>query len=203
MSSIIYNSNFAGFVSGTIYQGNIKGICVPGLNCYSCPGAIGACPLGSLQSALGELRFKLPLYIVGTLVVFGTMLGRAICAFLCPFGLIQELLYKVPSPKIKKNIWTRRLSWLKYAVLIVFVIGLPIYHVIQSSVSVPAFCKYICPAGTLTAGIPLVVMNSDLQAIIGALFMSVFMYRPFCRFLCPLGAIYSFFNRIRTDGHYR
>jgi len=212
MSAIIYNLNFKGFINGTIYKGNIKGVCVPGLNCYSCPGAIASCPLGSLQSALTELRFKLPLYIIGTLLIFGAMLGRAVCAFLCPFGLIQELLYKIPSPKVKKSIWTRRLSLLKYIVLIIFVLGLPIYFLIQNGVAVPAFCKYICPAGTLTAGIPLVAMNSSLQNIVGALFdwkifvlaviiiLSVFMYRPFCRFLCPLGAIYSFFNRRAMSG---
>jgi polyferredoxin len=212
ISAVIYNSNFAGFAGGTIYQGNIKGVCVPGLNCYSCPGAIGSCPLGSLQLALGELKFKLPLYIAGTLLIFGVTLGRAVCAFLCPFGLIQELLYKIPSPKIKKSSWTRRLSWLKYVILALFVVTLPIYYLIRHNVAVPAFCKYICPAGTLTAGVPLVAMNGSLQDIIGALFywkisvlaviliMSVFIYRPFCRFLCPLGAIYSFFNRYALTG---
>lgn len=207
MSAVIYNSNFKGFLKGKIYTGNIKGVCVPGLNCYSCPGAIGSCPLGSLQSAISEIKFKLPLYILGTLIIFGILFGRAICAFLCPFGLIQELIYKIPSPKIKKNKWTRRLSLLKYVILVIFVIILPLYFVIHTGIPVPAFCKYICPAGTLEAGIPLVMMNESLQKIIGVLFnwkvivliaiivISLFMYRFFCRFICPLGAIYSFFNR--------
>lgn len=207
VSALIYNINFKGFAEGKIYKGNIKGVCVPGLNCYSCPGAIAACPLGSLQSALTELKFKLPLYIAGTLIIFGILLGRAACAFLCPFGLIQELLYKIPSPKVKKNKLTRRLSLLKYLVLLVFVFALPVYYLIQTGAAVPAFCKYICPAGTLEGGIPLVAANANLQKIVGALFnwkifvlaaviiSSVFVYRFFCRFICPLGAIYSFFNR--------
>lgn len=212
MSAAIYNSNIKGFVEGKIYKGNIKGVCAPGLNCYSCPGAIAACPLGSLQAALSEIKFKLPLYIVGTLLIFGILLARAVCAFLCPFGLIQELIYKIPSPKIKKNKWTRRFSLLKYVVLLIFVIGLPIYYLIQTGVAVPAFCKYICPAGTLEGGIPLISANKSLQNITGKLFswkifvlivivvLSVFLYRFFCRFLCPLGAIYSFFNRHAAIG---
>jgi len=207
VSAVIYNANFRGFYEGKIYKGDNKGICVPGLNCYSCPGAIGACPLGSLQASLNEIKFKLPLYIVGTLIIFGILLGRAVCGFLCPFGLIQELLHKIPSPKLKKNKLTRRLSLLKYAVLIIFVFALPVYYLINKGAAVPAFCKFICPAGTLEGGIPLVAANTDLQKIAGALFnwkifalvivivSSVFIYRFFCRFLCPLGAIYSFFNR--------
>ena len=206
LSAVIYNLNIKGFFRGDIYKGRIKGVCVPGLNCYSCPGAIGSCPLGSLQSALSGIKFKLPLYILGILIIFGASLGRAVCAFLCPFGLIQELLHKIPSPKIKKSNITRRLSLLKYIILLVFVFAMPVYYLITTGGAVPAFCKYICPAGTLEGGIPLVGANEDLRDIIGALFsrkiivlagviiLSIFIYRFFCRFLCPLGAIYSFFN---------
>jgi len=207
LAAVLYNLNFKGFFEGNIYQGRVKGVCVPGLNCYSCPGAIGACPLGSLQASLSELKFKLPLYILGTLIIFGIMLGRVVCAFLCPFGLIQELLHKIPSPKVRKNKWTYRLSYLKYVILLAFVFALPIYYLVTAGVAVPAFCKYICPAGTLEGGVPLVIGNKNLQSIVGGLFiwkiavlivviaLSVFIYRFFCRFLCPLGAIYSFFNR--------
>lgn len=44
------NGYVQGFTSGTIWKGPSKAYCVPGLNCYSCPGALGACPLGALQS---------------------------------------------------------------------------------------------------------------------------------------------------------
>jgi len=197
---------------GKIYKGSGKGICVPGLNCYSCPGAVASCPLGSLQTALTNIGSKWPLYIIGTLMLFGILFGRAICAFLCPFGLIQELLYKIPSPKINKNRWTRRLSWLKYGILLVFVILLPIITLMQDKVAVPAFCKFICPAGTLEGGIPLALLNENIRNIIGPLFnwkvfllvvilaAAVFIYRFFCRFLCPLGAIYSLFNRYALFG---
>lgn len=212
LSALLYNANIPGFARGTIYKGDVKGVCVPGLNCYSCPGAIAACPLGSLQAALGEAKYKLPLYTVGTLLLFGILMGRGVCAFLCPFGLIQELLYKIPSPKLRKSRFTRLLSLSKYIVLLLFVLFLPLYYLVSYGASVPAFCKYICPVGTLEGGIPLVLASKNLQSIIGALFQwkvfvlvavilaSVFIYRMFCRFLCPLGAIYSLFNKFALFG---
>ncbi|HPX25291.1 MAG TPA: 4Fe-4S binding protein [Treponemataceae bacterium] len=212
ISALIFNLNFKGFAEGSIYQGKTKGICVPGLNCYSCPGAVGACPLGSLQAAIANPNGKLPFYVTGTLLLFGALFGRMICSFLCPFGLVQELLYKIPGYKLKKNGFTRKLSMAKYVFLAVFVIALPYVLYLTTGLGSPAFCKYLCPAGSLEAGIPLVIMNEGLRNIIGFLFSwkmsllalflltSVFIYRPFCRFVCPLGAIYSFFNRIAVFG---
>lgn len=204
--ALLYNCNFTGFAKGTIYKGDLKGVCVPGLNCYSCPGAIAACPLGSLQTALLSSKYKFPYYILGILLLFGVIFGRIICGFLCPFGLIQELLYKIPSKKLGKNQWTRRLSILKYIILLVFVVGIPLV------LAVPGFCKYICPAGTLEGGVLLVAGNEKLQALIGGLFSwkmlilvvvlvsAIFMFRSFCRFLCPLGAFYALFHKVAFMG---
>lgn len=207
-SALLYNANLPGFASGAIYKGASKGVCVPGLNCYSCPGAVGSCPLGALQNALSSLPNKLPLYIAGFLLLVGAALGRVVCGFLCPFGLVQELLHKLPTPKIKKSRWTRRLSWLKYLILAVFAAALPIWYAFARGLPVPAFCKYICPAGTLEGGFPLLALRPEYRAAAGALFgwkalvcvtllaLCVLLYRAFCRFLCPLGAIYSLFSRL-------
>ena len=204
--AVLYNCNFTGFTKGTIYKGELKGACVPGLNCYSCPGAIASCPLGSLQTALLSSRYKFPYYILGILLLFGVLFGRIICGFLCPFGLLQELLYKIPTKKAKKNKWTRRLSYVKYGILLVFVIGIPLIFY------VPGFCKYICPAGTLEGGIPLVFLNEKLQRLLGGLFnwkllvlfvilvSVVFIFRGFCRFICPLGAFYGLFHKVSILG---
>ena len=206
ISALIYNANIKGFSDGVIYFGNLKGVCVPGLNCYSCPGAVASCPLGSLQNAVASSGRTIPFYIIGTLLLFGVLFGRFICGFLCPFGLIQELLYKIPSPKLKKSKVTRKLSCLKYILLAVFVVILPLMF------AYPGFCKYICPAGTLEAGILLTMYDETIAALRGALFNwkaavlaavvigAVIVYRGFCRFICPLGAIYSFFNRIAIVG---
>lgn len=208
VSALLYNANLPGFAEGSIYKGKSKGVCVPGLNCYSCPGAIASCPLGALQNALSNLPNKLPLYIIGFILLAGVALGRVVCGFLCPFGLIQELLHKLPTPKLKKNRWTRRLSLLKYVILGVFVVVVPLWYAFAEGMPVPAFCKYICPAGTLEGGFFLVGMREEYRALTGALFQwktvlcvmilaaCIFVYRGFCRFLCPLGAIYSLFSRI-------
>lgn len=207
-SALIYNANISGFASGTIYKGDSKGVCVPGLNCYSCPGAIGSCPLGALQNAISNLPQKAPYYITGFLMLIGITLGRIVCGFLCPFGLIQELLHKIPAKKIKKSRWTRYLSYLKYIILLFFVILLPIWYTYAKGLPIPAFCKYICPAGTFEGGFPLVGRRPEYRRIIGLLFgwktllcvailvLCIFIYRAFCRFFCPLGAIYSFFSKI-------
>ena len=204
--ALLYNCNFTGFANGKIYQGDVKGVCVPGLNCYSCPGAVAACPLGSLQTALISSKYKFPYYMLGMLLLFGVVLGRVICGFLCPFGLLQELIYKIPSKKVKKSKWTGRLSCLKYIILIVFVIGIPLIW------AVPGFCKYICPAGTLEGGLFLVTMDQRLRALAGRLFSwkitvlavvilsAVFLFRSFCRFICPLGAFYSLFHKVAIVG---
>ena len=146
-AALLYNANLKGYISGEIFVGNTKAVCVPGLNCYSCPGAVGACPLGALQNALASSGNRAPYYVLGILLLFGLTLGRTICGFLCPMGLIQELLHKIPTPKLKKGRVTRVLSYLKYVILAVFVVLIPLWYVSQHY-PVPAFCKYICPAGT-------------------------------------------------------
>lgn len=206
ITAVLYNCNIKGFASGKIWQGSSKGICAPGLNCYSCPGAVVSCPLGSLQTALISSKYKFPYYILGTLLLMGLFFGRLICGFLCPFGLVQELLNKVPTPKLKKSKITRALSFMKYIFLIALVILMPLF------LAAPGFCKYICPVGTAEAGIPLTVLNKDLRPMLGFLFswkvavlvvilaMCIFVYRGFCRFICPLGAIYSFFQPMSFFG---
>ena len=141
--ALLYNANIKGFISGNIYQGASKSFCVPGMNCYSCPGAIGACPLGSLQNALAGAKTKTIYYVLGILLLYGILFGRTICGWLCPFGLLQDLLYKIKSFKIKKGKWSYYLSRLKYVLLFGLVIVLPLIYGFQN-LAVPAFCKYIC-----------------------------------------------------------
>ena len=154
------NSWVTGFAAGKIYGGDLKQLCHPGLNCYSCPGALLSCPIGALQAVIGSRSFHLSLYLFGFLLLVGATLGRLVCGFLCPFGLIQELLYRIPFP-FKRNRFRgdRTLRYLKYGVLLVMVILMPMLINNAAGVSSPAFCKYVCPAGTLEAGIPLVYFS--------------------------------------------
>ena len=113
-AALLQNAHLRGFAEGKIYTGPVKAVCVPGLNCYSCPGAVGACPLGALQNAIAASANRPAFYVVGLLLLFGLTLGRVVCGWLCPVGLIQEGLHRIPTPKLKKNRYTRVLSYLKY-----------------------------------------------------------------------------------------
>lgn len=212
-AALLHNAYIKGFITGNIYTGNGKMLCLPGLNCYTCPGAVSSCPLGALQNAIASSGARVPTYVLGILLLSGLILGRTICGFLCPFGLLQDLLHKIPTPKLRKNRATRILSFTKYAVLIIFVVLIPLWYGLQYY-PVPAFCKYICPAGTLEGAVGLMShpANESLFAMLGTLFTRkiiilllvigacVFIYRAFCRFLCPLGALYGLFARLAFIG---
>lgn len=213
--AFLTNSYLAGFVKGRIYQGKLKNLCVPGLNCYSCPGALGSCPVGAMQAVIGSWNFKLTFYVAGFLMFVGALMGRFVCGWLCPFGLIQELLHKIPFPKkISTFPGDKMLRKLKYVIFLVFVIILPMFVVDILGQGAPYFCKLICPAGTLEGGIPLVLLNKGMRGAIGWLYgwknfllaailiLSVIIYRPFCKYICPLGAVYSLFQPISVF-HYQ
>lgn len=208
LAAVLFNGYAIGFWKGRIFTGGSKAFCVPVLNCYSCPGALGACPIGSLQSVLGDRRSGFPFYVLGTLMLFGVVLGRAVCGLLCPFGLVQDLLHKIPVKKVKvPTLIDRPARYTKYVILLVIVVLLPAFAPTETGIVSPYFCKYICPAGTLGGGIPLLLSNPSLRQAAGLLFgwktlvlaailiASMVIHRPFCKYLCPLGAFYALFNR--------
>lgn len=203
------NGYIKGFAHGEIFTSKTKFVCVPGMNCYSCPGALGACPIGSLQATLNAREYKISMYVVGMLVIFGTLLGRFVCGFLCPFGLIQDLLFKIPFvKKIRRLPCEKGLRTLRFVFLGVFVILLPAFVADFTGLGEPWFCKWICPVGTLEGGVPLVLLNSAMRRAAGFIFRwklailavtllsAIIIYRPFCRYVCPLGAVYGVFNKI-------
>lgn len=211
-ATVLSNGYIAGFFQGKIYKGNLKMVCVPGLNCYSCMGALGSCPIGAIQSVLNQQNFRLPFYIFGFLMLIGSFFGRLVCGFMCPFGLFQDLLHKIPFPFKKRHIpFEKHLKKLKYIFLLVFVILLPLFFINDLGIKAPYFCKLICPVGTLEGGIPFSISNEYIRGLLGGLFTwkmflliviiisSIITYRPFCKFVCPLGAFYSFFNKIALN----
>ena len=201
-----YSNTYLGnFVKGQIYKGKWKQFCNPGINCYSCPAARLSCPIGAMQAVSGSIHFEMSFYVVGFVLALGVAFGRAICGFICPFGLIQELIYKIPFPK--KKLW-KGFTYIKYVILFVFVLLLPVVSTNAVGMGAPAFCEYICPAGTLEGGIPLLVTHPELRQIIGTLFSvkmciliitligCLMVCRFFCKIMCPLGAIYGILNKI-------
>ena len=142
VATLLTNLHIPNLFKGKIYQGKVKTICVPGLNCYSCPAATGACPIGAFQAVVGSSKFKFTYYITGFFILLGVLLGRFICGFLCPFGWFQDLLHKIPGKKLS-TAKLKPLRYLKYAVLAVFVILLPAFVTNSLGMGDPFFCKYI------------------------------------------------------------
>ena len=102
-ATLLTNIHIPNLFKGKIYQGKAKTVCVPGLNCYSCPAATGACPIGAFQAVVGSSKFKFSYYITGFFILIGVILGRFICGFLCPFGWFQDcLLYTSSSHSIHR-----------------------------------------------------------------------------------------------------
>ena len=206
-ATLLTNIHLPNFLKGGLYQGAGKTVCVPGLNCYSCPAASGACPIGSFQAVVGSSKFRFSYYITGFLILLGVLLGRVICGFLCPFGWFQELLHKIPTKKLSTK-KLKPLTYLKYVVLLVMVVLLPVLVTNQLGMGDPFFCKYLCPQGVLEGAIPLSLANAGIRAALGSLFtwkfivlltvivLSIVFYRPFCKWLCPLGAFYALLNKV-------
>lgn len=192
-----------------IYSGRSKVACIPGLHCYSCPAAVTSCPIGAIQFWLNNSKVNfhpetlnlVGLYVIGFLGMIGAAVGRASCGWICPFGLFQDLMHKIPAP-LKVGI-PKFLKYFKYIVLLLTVLLLPFLFGDFG----PVFCKTICPSGTLVGGIPLVVADPGLRGglhfyfplkmtiLIGFMVWMIIAKRPFCRTTCPLGAIWSLFNR--------
>ncbi len=199
---IASNSYFTAIPTASFYQGSLKGACVPVLNCYACPLAWGSCPIGTLQHFI--IVRALPFYLIGVLGLVGLVVGRWPCGWLCPFGWLQEILNKIPSPKFSAPDWLRHTKY----VFLFAVVGLVAWITYE-----PWFCK-MCPAGTLEAGLPWLWWHARGSAFadgmnfttgtfsVKLLLLGVFvafaimMRRPFCRFVCPLGAFLGMMNKV-------
>lgn len=187
LSAIALNSSF-------FFE--FKSLCLPVLNCHSCPLAIFACPIGIIGQFSALHLF--PFLIVGILLFFGALIGRLFCGWCCPFGLLQELLYKIPSPKIPI---ARHFEKLKYLILGVLVIALPFFFGTNTSFF---FCK-LCPPATIQSALPWAIIRQELPELIPGLLRTTLLLaviifaiaslRAFCKILCPLGALMGMFNK--------
>jgi ferredoxin-type protein NapH len=177
----------------------LHGMCGPVFHCYACPLATFACPIGIIAQFSALHIF--PFVAVGVLVLVGAVFGSLFCGWACPFGFLQDLVGKVPTPKFDLPSWT---GHLRYVVLIGTVLAIPYFF----GEGHPLFVCRVCPAGGLEAAVPTmagqafagenIVWPNALKLTIVALFVIAvfFVKRPWCRILCPLGAIFSLFNRV-------
>jgi ferredoxin-type protein NapH len=217
LGTLVANPWFAYFGTRTIYQGSAKGLCFPGFNCYACPLALFSCPIGALQQSFALLspRFKSVsasqaavtavkraasypvsalLYVVGFIGLVGVLTGRLVCGWICPFGFLQDLLYKIPTPKLGLPQWMR---FGKYFALVVVAMLIPYITGVH-------WYSRLCPAGSLEGALPLEVLppKTPLPAVgwffwfkiaILVVFLAwmVVTKRPFCRTACALGGAYA------------
>jgi ferredoxin-type protein NapH len=204
-STIVSNSFIGVFFTKTMYNGFSKGICVPFLHCFTCPLAVSSCPIGALQYFAITRTF--PFYVLGYIGIIGLSVGRGVCGWLCPFGLLQDVMFKIKS--IKFSI-PKTAHYLKYVFLVVLVLIVPYYTGVK-------WFSQLCPNGALTAGIPWVMWNPinpqtgiptiakesingffviKMGILLFFLIWFILAKRPFCRTSCPFGAILALFNKI-------
>jgi ferredoxin-type protein NapH len=176
---------------------DLKWICNPVLSCHGCALSWFACPIGLFVHYAGYRVF--PLMGTGFIVVVGATLGRFLCGWVCPLGLVQDALYKIPAPKIEMPEWTRSI---KYMVLAVFVGLMPFLFGESTLLS---FCRF-CPSSALQVTIPalftegtaalglMTILKLAILAVV--LCLSVVNSRFFCRVLCPIWAMLAPFNLI-------
>jgi len=216
ITSTLFHNGYLGFLSTKgIYTGFLKSFCAPGLNCYSCPAALFSCPLGALQQVMISLRLlpfellsKAFFYIFGQVLLFSLLFGRFICGWLCPFGLLQEVIYKIPFYKKQITLPFQIQRYLKHFFLLFFVFLFPALFLKEEiGYGLLWFCKFVCPAGTLEAGYLNLLINPSLKEKVGLIFLlktiiliGVIIFclmeiRFFCKNLCPLGLIYGLFNK--------
>ncbi|MCP4643954.1 MAG: 4Fe-4S binding protein [bacterium] len=189
-SLVLLHSSFAPWAQA-------KWFCNPVLSCHSCVLAWFACPVGVFVHYSGYHMF--PFVAAGTVLLLGALFGRLLCGWVCPFGLIMDWLYKIPSPKFAMPNWT---GYIKYIVLIVMVFALPWFLGEQSLYS---FCR-ICPASALQMTVPNLIMGKvttvsvalvvKLAILVAVLVLAVFSSRSFCKVFCPIGAILAPLNLI-------
>ena len=209
---VLYNANAFTSITGRAVDFPYDKTCVPGLNCQYCRYTVAGCPLGMTQQALSGSFSAVTWQFWGLLVLFGLLFGRMICGWACPVGWLQDILGKVPFPKLKKNRITYYLSYVKYVTTALFIIGIPLYTGLVTGRGVAAFCAWICPGNVLEAlllpslvqgsvdNLAIAVQNSKFFWVMALIVAMMWIYRPFCRFLCPLGAFYSLFNRFSIFG---
>ncbi len=215
ISTLLHNSYFGFLFTGNLYTGYFKRFCGPGLNCYSCPAALFACPLGSIQQVMISLKI-LPwsilsqalIFTLSNILILSLFFGRFICGWLCPFGFFQDLLYKLPFVKKTFKLPFEAQRYFKHFFLLFFIFLLPALYINELGYGILWFCKYICPAGTFEAGYLNLILKPALMEKVGLIFLlksliflgvallCVIELRFFCKNLCPLGVIYGVFNKI-------
>lgn len=120
--------------------------------------------------------------LIGIFVLVGILFGRAFCGRICPYGILQDLIHKIPFPKkIRSFKADKYLRYLKYVILLFMIVS----YLFTGST----------PGGEQTNAL-------NIPTIIGfAVFvlLCIVTSRPFCKYICPVGAVNGLFNLLPTN----
>ncbi len=190
---------------------------------------MGLCPGCSLYLATDAIVWKKPLeqWLVPLvlLLLFLLLAGRLWCGWVCPLGLLSDLMTRLReavgiSRVALSRRWRDGLVWTKYILLAVFlgvavVAALPALSDWRLSFADP-FCQ-VCPSRIFAAFFsfdqvcwtnfhdPVTTVFTWLGLVAFALFFVGLTVRRFWCRICPIGALSTVFNRtglvmLRKDG---
>jgi len=111
-----------------------------------------------------------------TFILLLTFIGNKIfCGYNCPIGAVQEILHRLPLPKLRLPFYitnTIRALIFAFFVILLFTTGISIY-------------AWLNPFEFLHWSLEAAVLPAFLVTFVAALFI----YRPFCYLFCPVGLV--------------
>lgn len=115
------------------------------------------------------------------------------CNYVCPFGAAQEVISKIPLPKVRlTGRMVKWLSWIKRIVLALFVILLFINQNFIPSEWEP-FSIFMINMASVS-----VIVIASLS-----LLLSIFVPKAYCRFVCPTGQLLSILQKGVSTIHFK
>ncbi len=105
--------------------------------------------------------------------------GRWACSRICPLGIIEELIFKIPVFKKYRELpGEKHLKKIKYEIFLLLLILVPSIFMPNREQWRGAF------------------LSVKLFGFSTVFLLSLFVYRPFCKYFCPFGVFLGLFNKI-------
>ncbi len=159
-------------VGGVLIFGFLFGLLIPsGLN----PNPVASLRT-LLTSTLVRGQLVVPVTVMLALLLIAVWVSnKSICGWACQLGLLQDLLYRVRTPKWKPPFW------LSNGIRILAFVGL-VGGLIVAGLD---WIGIIDPFQIFSFNFTWAIAIFSLVVIVA----SIFIYRPWCRFLCPFGLV--------------
>ena len=128
-----------------------------------------------------DIVLYLPTVIMLVLAIIMPYFGRKnyYCLWMCPYGSLQELAWKLPVPKIKVGAKTfKRMTQIRMGILMALLASLWM-GIGFSLLDYEPFSAFIIPTAT-----PAVMILAGAFIVIG-----IFIPNPLCQCVCPVGAM--------------